>query len=352
MRNLQTNILTKYINEIEEKENQSVTHIIAYHSFLNPIIINDINKKRILNNKCIISFSVFVHGTGLKMYLNELRGDNITEFPFRFTPLARKENALNKAKNCFIISKSEHIKIMQVFPNLATSIVFSANGINQNMFFPQQKQLCYNQLLNTLTSKHYSGTEKPIPLYTYDKIVINVGRFANWKRLDCLLRAASCYEKELENKVLTIVVGTGPIEQQKLYMDLASELKLKDTFFVGPQPQNILAQLYSIASIGVFPSFEEPMGMVLVECMACGTPVISANSGGPKDFVNKNVGGLVKETLTLEEDHTSFCNDLSDMIMVSLNEDWKTHKSSECIKIVQNNYSTISQAQNILKCCI
>ena len=53
--------------------------------------------------------------------------------------------------------------------------------------------------------------------------------------------------------------------------------------------------MYTVADLGCFPSFKEPFGLVFVECMACKTPVIGANSGGPKDFVAPEVGELVAE---------------------------------------------------------
>jgi hypothetical protein len=44
-----------------------------------------------------------------------------------------------------------------------------------------------------------------------------------------------------------------------------------------------------------FPSYKEPFGMVFIECMACGTPTIGANSGGPTEFVKPGQGVLVEE---------------------------------------------------------
>ena len=339
-----------YLDDIEKKEGQLVTHIIAHHSFLNPIIICDVNKQRQLKKKPIIPFSVFVHGTGLKMYLNELAGDNIKEFPWRFTPWAREENALNKAQNCFIISEAERHKLLKIFPDLSTPIFLSLNGVNQNTFFPHI--ISNTEVLSKLTTKPYEGSEilaQPLPTEGWDKIIVFVGRFVEWKRLDSLLHAAVKYEKKLDLKVLTIIAGTGPNANQKLYNDMLVNLGLKNTYIIGPQPQNILAELYSIASVGVFPSFEEPMGMVFIECMACGTPVIGANSGGPRDFVNNNIGILIEETPSLNKDTERFCTDLADSIIMALNENWKTNKGSDCIKMVQHKYSTIAQVQNIMK---
>merc|ERR1719324_2202708 len=81
----------------------------------------------------------------------------------------------------------------------------------------------------------------------------------------------------------------------KLLKDKCEQLGLKNTFLLGARGQDQLAEMYTVADLGIFPSFKEPFGLVFVECMACKTPVIGANSGGPKDFVTKEVGKLVDE---------------------------------------------------------
>merc|ERR1719324_1751776 len=81
----------------------------------------------------------------------------------------------------------------------------------------------------------------------------------------------------------------------KLLKDKCEQLGLKNTFLLGARGQDILAEIYTVADLGIFPSFKEPFGLVFVECMACKAPVIGANSGGPKDFVVPEVGELVAE---------------------------------------------------------
>merc|ERR1712046_239703 len=76
---------------------------------------------------------------------------------------------------------------------------------------------------------------------------------------------------------------------------LCESLGLKNTFLIGARGQDQLAEMYTVADLGCFPSYKEPFGLVFVECMACKTPVIGANSGGPKDFVTPDVGVLVAE---------------------------------------------------------
>ncbi|MCL4323215.1 MAG: glycosyltransferase [Candidatus Thermoplasmatota archaeon] len=56
-----------------------------------------------------------------------------------------------------------------------------------------------------------------------------------------------------------------------------------------------LIELYNIASVTIFPEFNEPFGYVPVESMACGTPVIAFEDGGPAEtIINNKTGWLVK----------------------------------------------------------
>ena len=342
-----------YIDEIEAAEGQPIGHAIAHHSFLNPLVLCDVNEARAAAGKPRIPFSVFVHGTALKMFHAELAGDNADEFPLRFTPLVRTgvggSSALAQATNAFIISEAERAKLMAVYPSLTTPVVLSPNGVNQLIFRPSDKRR--EEVLSSLVTAPYEGSglaPTPVPHEGWRHMVVFVGKFADWKRIDCLLRAAVTYEKtmgEAGEPTITIIAGSGPLESQKLYMDMAVALGLKNVFFVGPKPQPVLAELYSAASVGVFPSYEEPMGMVFIECMACATPVIGADSGGPKDFVKPNVGALVSEAPALGEDTERFCADLASTIITSLREDWKTSKGAAGLALAQEEYSTLSQAR-------
>ena len=89
--------------------------------------------------------------------------------------------------------------------------------------------------------------------------------------------------------------------------------------------------------------------MVFIECMACGTPVIGANSGGPKDFVKDAVGALVPEVPALGEDVPRFCADLADTILTAIRDDWKGQKGPVALKLAQDEYSTLAQVKGMVK---
>ena len=122
-------------------------------------MICDVNAARKAAGKPEIPFSVFVHGTALKMFHNELAGDNPAEFPMRFTPFVRTAveggSALAKATNCFIISEAERAKLLSVYDGLQTPVVLSPNGVNMNVFRPTGKTR--EEVLGSLQTFTYEG---------------------------------------------------------------------------------------------------------------------------------------------------------------------------------------------------
>merc|ERR1711997_129780 len=144
-------------------------------------------------------------------------------------------------------------------------------------------------------------------------------------------------------------------DELKKLADLWKKLELKNTFLLGARGQEILAEIYTVANLGCFPSYKEPFGLVFVECMACRTPVIGANSGGPKDFVTPDVGMLVDEPpettdlSTVPAGIETLGKTLNEAITKSLKEDWKKSKGDACIKLAHDKFTVGAQVGNMLK---
>merc|ERR1711920_940360 len=187
----------------------------------------------------------------------------------------------------------------------------------------------------------------------YTACVTFVGKAAEWKRQAALLHAAALYEKELP-EIATICVGTGPDEEIQKLKDLCEALELKNTYLIGARGQDILAELYTVSALGCFPSFKEPFGLVFVECMACKTPVIGANSGGPKDFVVPAVGELVPEPPETTDLSTvplgieTLGKTLNEAITRALADDWKSKKGDACIKLAHDKFTVNGQVKQML----
>merc|ERR1712151_176465 len=223
------------------------------------------------------------------------------------------------------------------------NLVFSRIGVNQKIFRPK------NTTIEDDLAKYVRTGDKG-KLKDIKKVVTFVGKFADWKRLDAVLHAANAYEKTFKD-LGTVVVGSGPPESVELYEGLAKKLGLQRTFFVGAQEQDVLADLFSLSEVGMFPSYKEPFGMVFIECMACGTPTIGCNSGGPMEFVKPEQGVLIDE----EPDWHSEAGikrlgtRLAETVTTALKEDWKgVSKGPNCVGFVQKNYSTLAQCEAML----
>jgi glycosyltransferase involved in cell wall biosynthesis len=87
-----------------------------------------------------------------------------------------------------------------------------------------------------------------------------------------------------------IMVGDGPMleKYKKQYPDVE---------FVGFKTGHDLAHYYQMADVFVFPSRWETFGIVMIEAMACGTPVAAYPCQGPEDVVEQGVTGFMEENL-------------------------------------------------------
>lgn len=118
---------------------------------------------------------------------------------------------------------------------------------------------------------------------------ISIGRLVTEKRFDLLLRAFARLIRHVPYARL-LIVGDGP-EYANL-LALRDELSLSVTFTGSLHAQAVRDALQSSDAL-VSCSDVETFGIVLLEAMACGVPVIATRSGGPKDIVTEQSGLLV-----------------------------------------------------------
>jgi glycosyltransferase involved in cell wall biosynthesis len=296
----------------------------------------------------------FAHGTELKMFNNERRGDQPEEFPLRFLPFMQREKIFDYADPdhgvdvAAAISIEQVTALLDVFPEFPRErVVLSPNGYNQDVFGPLPDGTDRAAVLAGFSTQPLDGSDQapePVaPAGGFDAVVAFCGKFADWKRLDALLRAAAIYEHN-ETRILTLVIGSGPPEAQRAMHELSTELGLRRTYFLGPRPQDELALLFGCADVGCFPSYREPFGLVFIECMACGTPVIGADSGGPRDFVTSEVGTLVPET----DDRAALATSLAEAVDQAIRADWKRTQGPVAAQYARNRFSVTGQVSHLL----
>jgi D-inositol-3-phosphate glycosyltransferase len=117
------------------------------------------------------------------------------------------------------------------------------------------------------------------------------------KGLDTLLDAVARLRGTGRAVRLLIVGGDAdePMSEHEVSLrDRIERLDLADSVcFVGPQPQNVLPLYYTAADVTVLPSYYESFGMVALEAMACGSPVIASRVGGLVTTVRDGVTGFL-----------------------------------------------------------
>ncbi len=130
-----------------------------------------------------------------------------------------------------------------------------------------------------------------------DNQIIFVGAIRPVKGVDVLLRATRLLV-ESGREVSLLLVGESFFKNYEREYDLirrmTHELDLEARVqFVGKRRPPELVRCIQESAVLVLPSRAESFGMVLVEALACGTPVVATRCGGPEDIVNEKVGILV-----------------------------------------------------------
>jgi 1,2-diacylglycerol 3-alpha-glucosyltransferase len=134
--------------------------------------------------------------------------------------------------------------------------------------------------------QHYAPGEEELLLY--------VGRLSREKGVTLLLRAfARVHSQRAQTKLL--LVGRGPyrreLEEETHRLALGSNV-----IFAGAVPHEQVRDYYAAADLFVFSSTTETQGLVLIESMAAGVPVVAVDAPGPADVLEAGGGVLTEAT--------------------------------------------------------
>jgi len=158
-----------------------------------------------------------------------------------------------------------------------------------------------------------------IGLKAEDRMVLFVGRIEPLKGVDTLIQAMSCLDlRETPRPVHLAIIGGEPnVSPEEMTAEMTRLQKLCDDLavgqtvvFLGKRGQDTLPYYYSAAEALVMPSLYESFGMVALEAMACGTPVVASEVGGLGYLVQNEVTGYTIP----DSDPEALCAKLSGLL--------------------------------------
>ena len=130
------------------------------------------------------------------------------------------------------------------------------------------------------------GDEELAPFRAGDTVFLYVGRYTAAKRLPLLISAHARAVERLGKPAPLVLVGGHPGEWEGEHpLATARRIGNRQVFLAGWRPHEELPQALNAADVLVLPSVAEAFGLVLLEAMACGLPVITSRAHGPAAIV-------------------------------------------------------------------
>lgn len=156
--------------------------------------------------------------------------------------------------------------------------------------------------------KNNAELKKTYGIQEDEKVIVHISNFRPVKRIQDVIKAFSMIRKEMPSKLL--LIGNGP--ELTVACELVRKLNIEeDVLFLGKQ-ENV-GELFSICDLKLLLSEKESFGLVLLEAMACGVPVIGTRIGGiPEVIVDNETGFMVEvgDTESVAEKAVSLLSDI------------------------------------------
>ena len=176
-------------------------------------------------------------------------------------------------------------------------------------------KLCYDQakrngagnktsiLMNAVDIKKFCPNfeDRKIMRKKYDLadeqfVILFAGRIEEIKRIDRIIDSMT-YLNLKDDSFRLFVVGDGSLKKHFEQYTYKKKLQRLITF-VGHVPNHELPSYYNMADVIILCSEMEGVPMVLLEALACGTPVIAPRLGGIPDFVSDSVNGIILDLVS------------------------------------------------------
>lgn len=248
-----------------------------------------------------IPFTVAIHGPDLNNALQDRRLRILTKHSIIRASRIFPNSFDTKNRFYAIFGETFRRKTRTIFP-----------GVDLKLY-PKDKKI-------KIINKKYHLTGK--------RLVIYAGRLDKEKGVEFLIKAAKMIEAEI------YILGGG--DYQKELGKLVQKLKLKNVHFIGyigKEYLNELREFYRRADVVVVPStVKEAFGIVILEAMACSTPVVASKIGGIPNIVKEGKTGFLVQPRSV--------NEIVEQVNKIINDDkLRTAMGERCRKMIEEKFT-------------
>ena len=281
----------KFLNNLRAKD-----QVDGFWSLINPQIISELRNNRY--------DAVLVNGHNHASYLIAITAAKLLGIPV----LMRCETHLNLHRSG--LKRAIRKPVMRLLYNYLCEAClpigtlnrefYLFHGVKENRLFTVPYTVD-NQYFATTSAQYVETTDhlkKQLGLPLDRLLILFASKLIPRKRPMDLLRA---YHRltELGVEAALVIVGSG--EEETALKKYVEEHQLAHVYFFGFRNQSELPKFYAIADVFVFPSENEPWGLILNEVMCSGLPVVvSRGVGAATDLVRHGENGFIYETGDIE----------------------------------------------------
>jgi glycosyltransferase involved in cell wall biosynthesis len=211
-------------------------------------------------------------------------------------------NFVVKNSDIFIVVSKRNQKLLSKYikKEYLPKIIVISNGYDVTLFKPTSKE----------------DARKKLDIPRNSKVIVNIANLFEHKGHRYLIEAIKILKNSFKSKkIVCYIIGSGPSygTLKKLINKYSLETNIK---LVGWVPSEQLPLYINAADIFAFPSLlgGESFGIVQIEAMGCGTPVVAAKNGASEEIITSEDYGLLCEPANSK--------DLAEKILIALDKKW------------------------------
>jgi D-inositol-3-phosphate glycosyltransferase len=235
----------------------------------------------------------------------------------------QSEKEIVATADCIVTSTMEEKNnLIRLYGSQPEKVRIIPGGVDLDLFRPIDREKARSEL----------------DLEAYRRVLLFAGRLQPFKGLELLLRAMTHLPNHGTTQLLVVGGNAGKTDELVKMNSLVKKLGISSMVtFVGAVEHEKMPTFYNAADICVVPSFHESFGLVAVEALASGTPVVASRAGGLAMIVQDGENGYLFDERSPEVLATYLC------LLMSENEIREAMASSARQSVMKYNWSSTAK---------